>query len=78
MTCERCGRDADRLTISFFDTSMVCPDCEYREKAHPLYGQARAAEEERKQREARERKERAAQLRAEADALEAGAAGDQE
>ena len=46
MKCGRCGREAPFLTGSYFDAEMICPDCEERERQHPLYGQARAAEAE--------------------------------
>jgi hypothetical protein len=32
--------------MSIFDISMICLDCREREERHPLYPQARAAEEE--------------------------------
>jgi hypothetical protein len=32
------------LTMSRFNTDMVCEDCESREKAHPKYAEAKAAE----------------------------------
>ena len=42
--CARCG-ERDCVTImSRFNTDIICLDCEEREKAHPMYEQARKAE----------------------------------
>ena len=43
--CNRCGGcDGSVLIMSFFNTDMICPDCQDREKAHPKYEEARERE----------------------------------
>jgi len=49
--CERCGVTTTLLTMSRFNTQMICvarpdgqPTCEQREKAHPAYPAAAHAE----------------------------------
>lgn len=43
--CQRCGRETAVSTGSYFDTSMLCPDCEEAERDHPDYGWVREQEE---------------------------------
>jgi uncharacterized Zn finger protein (UPF0148 family) len=44
MTCDRCGASSFYSTCSMFNTQTICPECEAREKSHPLYEKARKAE----------------------------------
>ena len=44
--CERCKSKADWTTMSRFNTQMICPVCEIKEKAHPLYKVAKDREME--------------------------------
>lgn len=44
MTCERCDKTPPYATMSRFNTDIICPDCERKEKAHPKYPEAEAAE----------------------------------
>jgi hypothetical protein len=45
MRCERCGKKALSLTGSYFNTQMICPDCDDRERKHPRFKDAVAADE---------------------------------
>lgn len=40
MNCERCGEITKSRSMSKFNTDFICPECEDREKAHPLYAEA--------------------------------------
>lgn len=42
--CERCGKEAFVTTMSMFNTQMICPACEEKEKNHPKYKIAQEAE----------------------------------
>jgi hypothetical protein len=42
--CERCGRETRSFSMSYFNTDEICPECEDKERAHPLFEEARAAE----------------------------------
>lgn len=45
MKCARCGAKDSALIGSYFNTDMICLDaCQPKEKAHPKYEEARAAE----------------------------------
>jgi len=44
--CERCYATDVSLTMSKFNTEMICYDCEKEEKAHDKYEEAVKAEEE--------------------------------
>lgn len=46
MLCDRCGKPTVASTVSFFDTSTICPKCEAIEKAHPAWEAAHRKEEE--------------------------------
>src|SRR5205823_3034422 len=46
MKCQRCGQEAFASTMSRFNTEMICLACEQRERQHPDYPKAVAAEEE--------------------------------
>jgi hypothetical protein len=43
--CPRCGGNTSGGSTSYFNTEHVCPDCIDRERAHPAFAQAQAAEE---------------------------------
>jgi len=42
--CQRCGKRVGAYTMSFFNTELICFDCVARERAHPQYAAAHAAE----------------------------------
>ncbi len=45
--CQRCKKLTEGqycLIMSYFDTSMICEQCERDEQAHPNYSRARRAE----------------------------------
>lgn len=42
--CDRCGGPLTIRIMSRFNTDTICPDCEVKEKAHPLYEKAKAVE----------------------------------
>jgi hypothetical protein len=43
--CQRCGNQKPLcVTMSRFNTDMICPDCENKERAHPDYQKAADAE----------------------------------
>ena len=42
--CHRCGCVAKSYTRSQFDDACICPECEKKEKAHPLYQKAAEAQ----------------------------------
>ena len=45
--CQRCGNQHPKsLSMSFFNTDMICPDCEKKEKAHPDYAKAKEIEKQ--------------------------------
>lgn len=44
--CERCGRQYQVLTGSWFNTQMICPQCRQLETEHPLYEKAKRVENE--------------------------------
>lgn len=43
--CARCHAD-DSMIMSFFNTEMICLGCQEKERNHPKYEEARAAETE--------------------------------
>jgi hypothetical protein len=43
--CVRCGAEGINKTASVFNKDWICPVCEPREKSHPQYPAAKAAEE---------------------------------
>lgn len=45
MECDRCGRESRASTGSWFNTEQICLDCSGKEKAHPRFAEAKAAEE---------------------------------
>lgn len=44
--CERCKGDTMVLQMSYFNTDEICLDCRAKERAHPKFEEARAAEHE--------------------------------
>lgn len=42
--CQRCGKQGCAVTMSIFDTEMICLECEKKEKKHPEYEKAKSAE----------------------------------
>ena len=42
--CERCGKETNCHTMSWFNTDLICMDCSKMEKEHPDYLKAREAE----------------------------------
>ena len=42
--CDRCGATNTSLTMSFFNTDMICPCCEEKEHNHPDYERAKEIE----------------------------------
>lgn len=38
--CHRCGSITNEFTMSRFNTQLICPTCQEKEKAHPLYKKA--------------------------------------
>lgn len=43
--CQRCHQPTGTTTGSYFNTQMICLECEKKEKAHPKYKEAKEAEE---------------------------------
>jgi len=43
--CDRCYQDTLSCTGSQFNTEMICRDCAEKERAHPDYERARAADQ---------------------------------
>jgi recombinational DNA repair protein (RecF pathway) len=42
--CQRCGDPLNASIVSRFNTDVICLECEARERAHPRYSEAVAAE----------------------------------
>lgn len=42
--CDRCGRETLVLTMSIFNTEMICMTCEQKEMEHPEYRKAKDVE----------------------------------
>jgi len=42
--CERCRVETMITSMSMFNTQMICPECETKEKNHPKYQEAREIE----------------------------------
>lgn len=43
-SCARCNRGLRSSIMSRFNTDIICPECETKEKAHPRYQEAVDAE----------------------------------
>ena len=46
MTCDRCGSESLSSTGSYFNTQMICGECDRRERAHPQFANAQRVEGE--------------------------------
>ena len=42
--CQRCHTQATSHIMSMFNTEMICSDCKHKERNHPDYAEAQAAE----------------------------------
>lgn len=42
--CERCQSETRVLSMSWFNTQMICPRCEMTERKHPKFKEARDEE----------------------------------
>ena len=42
--CERCNIETQVLSMSWFNTQMICPRCGVIERAHPKFEEARSRE----------------------------------
>ena len=42
--CDRCPKESHFTSMSYFNTQMICPECEEKEQKHPKYEEARAKE----------------------------------
>lgn len=42
--CDRCGKQTRSSIMSFFNTQMICLECEDAERKDPRYAEARKAE----------------------------------
>lgn len=45
-TCDRCGRETLSTTMSYFNTDIICPECDKREREHPDFAEAQRIESE--------------------------------
>jgi len=43
-TCDRCNEPATSLTMSWFNTEMICEACDIKEHNHPDFERARKVE----------------------------------
>jgi len=44
--CQRCSKQTNVTTMSFFNTQTICMDCEEAERKRPDYAKAKKAEED--------------------------------
>ena len=44
--CERCNKETNTTTGSFFNTEMICMECKEIERMHPKFEYARKVENE--------------------------------
>lgn len=44
LSCDRCKKPTTSLIMSMFNTEMICDECKDRERQHPMYEQAVAAD----------------------------------
>jgi recombinational DNA repair protein (RecF pathway) len=42
--CSRCGTNTSVITMSYFNTDMICMECDKAEQAHPAYEEAKEKE----------------------------------
>ena len=45
MICQRCGKETNVHSMSWFNTQEICMDCKQAERRHPDFEKARRAEE---------------------------------
>lgn len=43
--CQRCGKQTSVTTMSYFNTDIICMDCDEKERQHPKFKEAQAREE---------------------------------
>lgn len=43
--CDRCGAKLSVRIMSIFNTDTICPHCQQKEQAHPMYKLAKQAEQ---------------------------------
>lgn len=46
MKCQRCGTETNIFTGSWFTDELICKPCADKEKAHPMYKEAKRIEHE--------------------------------
>ena len=44
MLCERCGKETNIHTMSYFNTEDICTECSEKERKHPKFKEAQDAE----------------------------------
>jgi len=44
MICDRCNTETGIYTTSYFNTDTICMDCKTKEREHPKFREAEAAE----------------------------------
>lgn len=44
MICDRCKKETFAITGSYFNTEMICIECDERERAHPDFARAQEIE----------------------------------
>lgn len=42
--CQRCGEETSITTMSYFNTQIICMECDEKERAHPDFKKAQEAE----------------------------------
>ena len=42
--CERCGAPTHTMTMSYFNTQMICTSCDHKERQHPQFEKAQEIE----------------------------------
>lgn len=45
-TCDRCKQKSNVLTGSYFNTEMICLECDKKERAHSMFKMAQSIEAE--------------------------------
>jgi recombinational DNA repair protein (RecF pathway) len=43
--CARCGKQTTMTSMSYFNTDVLCMECDEKERAHPKFKEAQAEEE---------------------------------
>lgn len=46
VTCDRCGKETGITTMSYFNTDVICMECQELEEKHPAYERAKRVENE--------------------------------